>query len=243
MANIFGKSDIGRVRPTNQDNFDYGTTAAGVTWAVVCDGMGGTNGGDIASSVAVESIKDSMNSDFSEAISHDDVERLLKKAIDKANFEIFNKAQKEPELRGMGTTVVLLAIVEDKIHIAYVGDSRAYMVRSGEIEQLTVDHSMVQQLIDDGEITDEEAKDHPQKNIITRALGISRVVKIDYLAMEKLPGDLLLACTDGLTNYLDQNDLLTCVRDNAGEALINEMIAIANERGGNDNITAVVLGD
>lgn len=243
MSNIFGQSDIGRVRPTNQDRFDYGTTIEKITWVVVCDGMGGTNGGDIASSMAVESIKNTITRDFSEDISHNEVEQFLKKAINKANFEIFSRSQKEPELSGMGTTVVLLLIVKGKIHIAYVGDSRAYLVRNGEIQQLTEDHSMVQQLINDGEITDEEAKDHPQKNIITRALGISKVVEVDYISEKKLEGDLIISCTDGLTNYLDQNDLLTCVKNNNGDTLVDEMISMANERGGNDNITVVVVSD
>ncbi len=243
MATIFGKSDIGRVRPTNQDCFDYGTTDKNITWVVVCDGMGGAKGGEIASHLAATSIKNTMHDDLQEKLSQDEMEQFLKKAIDKANLEVFNKAQKESELRGMGTTIVLLVAFEDKLHIAYVGDSRAYLARHGEIEQLTVDHSMVQQLINDGEITDEEAKAHPQKNIITRALGISKVVEIDYLVKERLNGDLFLACTDGLTNYLDKSDILTCMNEAQGEALVEKLVALANELGGSDNITAVVVSD
>lgn len=243
MATVFGKSDIGQVRPTNQDCFDYGTTDKNLTWVAVCDGMGGTSGGDIASKLAAEGVKYTIMNDLPEDISHDTMEQFLKKAIDKANFEIFDKAQKESELAGMGTTIVLLVLFEDKFHIAYVGDSRAYLVRDAKIEQLTVDHSMVQQLIDGGEITDEEAKSHPQKNIITRALGINKVVEVDYLVKEKLDGDLMIVCTDGLTNYLSQDEILSCAMENQGEALVDQLISIANERGGNDNITAVVVSD
>lgn len=241
--NIFGKSDIGLKRKSNQDSFDYTIINDDMVCAIVCDGMGGTKGGGIASNLAKECIKDYMLQNYEENMSQVDVEDMLKKAIYKANYEIFDMAQKNKDLLGMGTTVVLTAIFKDKIHVAHVGDSRAYLVVNNHIKQLTVDHSMVQQMIDDGELTLEQAKDYPNKNIITRALGIDKNVDIDYYIDEKTAGSMVLMCTDGLTNYLDEKNILNCCLHNEGETLIDELISSANNSGGSDNITVVVISD
>lgn len=241
---VFGKSDIGLKRTSNQDCFDYENINENLLWAVVCDGMGGVNGGDIASNLAVNSIREILTQNYTEGLLPVDVENLLKKAIQKANFEIFSAAQNDNNLSGMGTTIVLVAIFYDKIHIAHIGDSRAYLIRQGNIKQLTVDHSVVQEMINEGEITHEEAKRHPQKNIITRALGISKNVDIDYSIETKKPTDSIIICTDGLTNYFDQNEILDYVKNKKNnQQLIDNFIFTANERGGNDNITVVILGE
>lgn len=241
---VFGKSDIGLKRKSNQDCFYYAKVNENTLWAIVCDGMGGVNGGDVASNLAVKSIKESLSNGIWEElgeIQNSDIKKMLKNALKKANLEIFTNAQDNKDLAGMGTTAVLVAVVNDKIHVAHVGDSRAYLVRQGKINQLTIDHSMVQEMIDEGEITHEEAKMHPNKNIITRALGISKDVDVDYSMKTKKPGDAVIICTDGLTNYLDQKEILDYFKIEKGEAFVDGLISAANERGGADNITVVVL--
>ncbi len=240
---VFGKSDIGLKRKSNQDCFYYAKVNENTLWAIVCDGMGGVNGGDVASNLAVKSIKDSLNNENWEEPSEtqSNIKKMLRNALKKANLEIFTNAQDNKDLAGMGTTAVLVAVTEDKIHVAHVGDSRAYLVRQGKIKQLTIDHSMVQEMIDEGEITHEEAKMHPNKNIITRALGISKDVDVDYSMKTKKPGDSIIICTDGLTNYLDQKEILEYFKSEKGEALVDGLISAANERGGADNITVVTL--
>ncbi len=241
---VFGRSDIGLKRKSNQDCFYSAKVNESALWAVVCDGMGGVNGGDVASNLAVKSIKESLsNGTWKELgeIQSSDVKKMLKNALKKANLEIFTNAQDNKNLAGMGTTAVLVAVVNDKIHVAHVGDSRAYLVRQGKINQLTIDHSMVQEMIDEGEITHEEAKMHPNKNIITRALGISKDVDVDYSMKTKKAGDAVIICTDGLTNYLDQKEILDYFKVEKGEAFVDGLISAANERGGADNITVVAL--
>lgn len=240
---VFGKSDIGLKRKSNQDCFYYAKVNENTLWAIVCDGMGGVNGGDVASNLAVKSIKDSLNNENWEEPSEtqSNIKKMLRNALKKANLEIFTNAQDNKDLAGMGTTAVLVAVTEDKIHVAHVGDSRAYLVRQSKIKQLTIDHSMVQEMIDEGEITHEEAKMHPNKNIITRALGISKDVDVDYSMKTKKPGDSIIICTDGLTNYLDQKEILEYFKSEKGEVLVGGLISAANERGGADNITVVTL--
>lgn len=240
---VFGRSDIGLKRKSNQDCFYYAKVNENTLWAIVCDGMGGVNGGDVASNLAVKSIKNSLNNENWEEPSEtqSNIKRMLKNALKKANLEIFTDAQDNKNLAGMGTTAVLVAVTEDKIHVAHVGDSRAYLVRQGKIKQLTIDHSMVQKMIDEGEITHEEAKMHPNKNIITRALGISKDVDVDYSMKTRKPEDSIIICTDGLTNYLDQKEILAYFKAKQGEDIVDGLISAANERGGADNITVVVL--
>lgn len=240
--NVYGKSDMGLKRSTNQDCFAMSDVDENVLWAVVCDGMGGANGGNIASNLAVSCIKDNMLSNCNENISEVVIKDLLIKTINKANSEIYNKAQADQNLVGMGTTVVLALAFYDKVHIAHVGDSRAYILRNGSIRQITVDHSVVQKMVDDGEITWEEARTHPNKNIITRALGICEDVEVDYHVEEFDSGDVVIICTDGLTNHLNEADILNCVkRGNAQAIVIDELIEEANKDGGTDNITVVMI--
>lgn len=240
---IFAKSDIGLKRDSNQDCYDYEKIKEDILWSVVCDGMGGVNGGDVASALAVKSIREFLVKNFLPSIVQNEIENILKKSIEKANSEIFSKSQTETDLKGMGTTVVLVAVFKRKIYIAHVGDSRAYLLSNDKIKQLTIDHSMVQEMLDEGEITREEAKNHPNKNIITRALGLSNDVNIDYSVESKKVNDKIIICTDGLTNYLDCEEILECSKRKKGNDLLDELISIANKRGGSDNITVVLLSE
>lgn len=238
---IYGKTDTGIVRKTNQDSFDFGIINKSFAWAVVCDGVGGTNSGDVASRLAAEVVRKKINDAYTDDISDGIMKELLTNCIEFASFEIFNKSKEKEEYFGMSTTIVLVAVLNDTIHIAHVGDSRAYLVLKDSIKQLTVDHSMVQELVKKGEITTEEAKIHPKKNIITRSLGAQSNIEVDYV-QQNFPSDsAILVCTDGLSNYIEKQEILEIFKNLDKEQLAQALINYANEMGGNDNITALVI--
>ena len=238
---ISAKTDVGKVRPNNQDSYAAGEFQNGVTWVVVCDGMGGYRGGNIASSAAVKTISERITGSYRENMTSFSIKNLLVTSITNANFEIFDMAAANEELKGMGTTVVAALITKKAIYIAHAGDSRAYMVADGKLRQVTKDHSVVQELVDSGEITREQAMDHPQKNLITRALGVEEIVKVDF-TVEDIKGDeTLLICTDGLTNEVTEDEILRVLSEKPFEEVADTLVDMANENGGNDNITAVAI--
>ena len=239
---LYGKSDIGLVRDSNQDSF-YGIAISNdVILGVVCDGMGGANGGDIASKIAVETVVKKIKDEYNPNMTSSDIKDLLINTIYVANNNIFDTALINVELSGMGTTIVLTLVIDNEVHIAYVGDSRAYVVNKDGIRQVTTDHSIIQEMIQNGEITQEQAKTHPNKNIITRALGVSIDVEADYIKEPFSKDDFLLICTDGLSNYLSAETMYKEFLDNNVEALPDVLISSAKKCGGNDNITVVVIG-
>ena len=238
--NVIGKTHIGLVRENNQDALEYGTLGATAQYAVVCDGMGGANGGNIASKIAVEVIGSRIRDGYNENMGISSVERLLDSAMATANVGVYDRAQQQAELIGMGTTVVTAITCNRTAYISHVGDSRLYLWRDGVLTTVTRDHSVVQGLIESGQITEEEARSHPRKNYITRALGVvaEESGEYDELALEQ--GDRLLLCTDGLTNEVAPDimaDLLTKPAEEALEALIRAAL----DHGGSDNITAVLM--
>ncbi len=224
---MYGATDKGLVRATNQDSFYIDKQGK---WAVVADGMGGHNGGETASAMTVEEIKKSMSQGIG-----------LKEAIENANTIVYKRATENPELLGMGTTAVLCEVLNDRVNIAYAGDSRAYLFRDGALRQLTKDHSIVQQLIDSGTITKEQAKYHPQRNLITRAVGTEMTIEVDTVTEEFTDGDSLLICSDGLSSYVDENEILNILKTGRSSEIILSLIDAANNAGGKDNITAVLI--
>lgn len=238
---IYGKTDIGIVRKINQDSFDFGVINKSFAWAAVCDGVGGTNSGDVASKLAIESVRKKINETYSDDMPEDAIKMLLKSCIEFANFEIFNKSQEEEKYLGMSTTIVLVAVKNDVINVAHVGDSRAYLVLNDDIKQLTVDHSIVQELVKKGEITKEEAKSHPKKNIITRSLGAQSDIEVDCVQKSFPKESSILLCTDGLSNYIEKNEILDCFKNLEKEQLVKSLIDYANNKGGTDNITALII--
>ena len=178
---VSAKTDIGIKRSTNQDSFSYGQLDGGaITWAVVCDGMGGMAAGNVASATAVEVISGSFENNLSPKSSASAIRNLLKSSIESANARVYNLAMEEDEYRGMGTTVVGVIAVKDVLHVIHVGDSRCYLKNTAGIKQITTDHSFVQQLVERGAITPEEARVHPQRNLITRVVGVHEDVECDY---------------------------------------------------------------
>ena len=237
------ETDVGAVRSSNQDSCDCGLFSQNSAWAIVCDGMGGANGGNVASAIAVETIREQILSGINENLSKPNLKNLMINAINRANDEVHRISLEQPDLRGMGTTVVLMIATKGTLHVAHIGDSRAYLRHEGVLTQITMDHSYVQDLVNFGQITQAEARVHPKRNIITRVLGVHDQVRCDYAAWDFSPGDLALSCSDGLSNYIDEELLEQYMNQYEREehALPRELIQFAVKCGGADNITVAVI--
>lgn len=237
---IFSKTDKGRVRTDNQDAYFASSIADNTVFAVVCDGMGGANAGNVASENAVRHISEYIIRSYRDAMDTVELEKTVRNAVVSANIELFDMSASEQALSGMGTTAVIALIRNDEAIIANVGDSRIYLVNE-RIKQLTRDHSVVQSLIESGKITPEDAKFHPRKNVITRAIGAEENVTADTSVIKLESGDTLLLCTDGLSNYLDDNEILSVFKNSDISSVPDILIEKANKNGGGDNITVVTL--
>lgn len=237
---IFSKMDIGRMRKSNQDAFYTATLPDGSALAIVCDGMGGANAGNIASSKAAGAINDFVTRSYRNGLSPSELLSILQNAILSANIAVYDMSKKDEALSGMGTTVVAAIVKENIAAVAHVGDSRAYIIND-DITQLTRDHSVVQSLIESGKLTPEEARVHPRKNVITRALGTEEDVLVDVGEYTLASGDTLMLCTDGLTNFVDTPDILKVFGENDISAVAEALAQLANQNGGGDNITVVTI--
>ncbi len=237
----FAKTDVGKVREMNQDSYYIASPEDKVKVFIVADGMGGYKGGEIASRMAVEASGNYIVQNF-ELIEHDrdSIMNLIKSAIEYANAVVYEKAKSIPELENMGTTLDICLIIQNKVYIGHVGDSRVYRKRKEFFRKLTTDHSYVQKLVSDGTITKEEAYNHPKKNMLIKALGCSATVEPDVMVKGFLKDDILLMCSDGLTNMLKDDEIVEIINDNPIEAC-NKLVSAANEKGGFDNITAVII--
>lgn len=238
--NSYGKTDIGLRRSSNQDTFSVCKLEGGEILSIVCDGMGGAKAGNIASARASEAITKFVNKSYRYNMDYNAAEALLNNAIISANIEIYDYSLNDPELKGMGTTVVAAIVADDYTVIAHLGDSRAYKI-GDEITQITRDHSVVQSLVESGKLTPEEARVHPRKNVITRALGIEENVIPENSDCSLKEGEVLLLCSDGLTNYVDTSVIKSIVKSNPLEQVAELLIDEANRNGGGDNITAVLV--
>jgi protein phosphatase len=237
---IYSKIDKGIVRNSNQDAYFAGEISQEITFAVVCDGMGGAKAGNVASTAAVKSISEYIANSYRNNMSLDDITKMLRNAIISANIEVYDMATQNEQLQGMGTTVVAAVVRNGNAVIANVGDSRVYLV-DDNITQLTTDHSIVQTLIESGKITVEDAKVHPRKNVITRALGAESDVAVDIAEYNLSENNTLLLCTDGLTNFVSEEDILKTFKENDISVVSEKLVELANIGGGGDNITAVTL--
>ena len=236
---ICAKTDIGKSRNENQDAFAVGQLTGGI-FGVVCDGMGGAAGGRIAGTTAAE-VFSSVFTELCEADGEQPIDEKMVSAAQKANNAVYSLALLNPELHGMGTTIVACTVMSSQIYLIHAGDSRAYLLRDGVLSQLTKDHSMVQMLVDDGYISEEQAQTHAYKNIITRALGTEEQVDIDTDRLDALEGDMILLCSDGLSNCVPKEKMVEILLNNEFDAAAEALIDAANENGGGDNITAVIL--
>lgn len=236
-------TDIGPVRASNQDTCECGLFSPNSAWGIVCDGMGGANGGNVASAVAVEKIRDIIISEFNENMSKENLRAMMLNAVNRANDAVHQLSLEKEELFGMGTTVVLMIATKGLLHVVHVGDSRAYLRNEEGFCQLTMDHSYVQDLVNLGQITQMEARVHPKRNIITKVLGVHEEVQGDYCQVDFSPGDIAIACSDGLSNYMEDDliaEYIDRYRSN-GSLLARQLIQYAAGNGGADNITVAVI--
>jgi serine/threonine protein phosphatase PrpC len=231
--NISAGTDVGAVRKNNQDSF---LVDKNNKYCIVADGMGGHNAGEVASSMAAQEAGKFLSDNIPKSL-HSAVD-MVYDAIRCANNKVFKAARLNFDYSGMGTTMVMAYFYDERIILANVGDSRAYLVRNKSIRQITKDHSMVERLVDEGTITREQAKNHPQKNMITRAIGTDREVQADMYMMSVVENDILLLCSDGLSNEIDEEDICRMLSDGADA---DALIKTAKENGGRDNITAIII--
>lgn len=236
---VTGDTHIGLVRSSNQDAMRYGTLENGGVYAVVCDGMGGANGGNVASNIAVDIIANRICEGYASGNPPRSPANLLASAMAAANIEIFDRAKSEPQYEGMGTTVVAVIVCGKDAYISHVGDSRLYLYRDNTLQQVTRDHSVVQEMIESGQLTEEQARSHPRKHFITRALGVSAMEEGEFDELELMPNDKLLLCTDGLTNMVENEALSRLL--SGEDLLIDHLISAALDAGGTDNITTVLM--
>ena len=232
---LAGKTDVGSVRPENQDDYRAGELNSDAAWGLVCDGMGGVAGGSIASSVAVETyIRTLSDSD------HPD--QAVRAAVMAANSAIRQRAAGHPELRSMGTTLVSALVKGDRVLISNVGDSRAYLAGAQGLRQISRDHSLVEDMVEKGDLTPGQARSHPRRNLITRALGPDPAVEADNFAIQWKTGDFLLLCSDGLVNTVtDQEIMFEILHNGQPEDCLQRLMAISKQRGAPDNVTAILL--
>lgn len=247
VIEAYGATDVGRKRDRNEDSFlidrDLGLF-------VVADGMGGHAGGGVASRLAVDTIQETLRAakqrspeSFQPAatIEEGSAKERLREAVEAACARIFQEARANPPLLGMGTTVTSTLVVGRHVYLAHVGDSRCYLVRRGRIYQISEDHSLVNEQLKAGAMTPEEARHSRFRNIITRSVGFEEEVLVDLVGIEGEEGDQLLLCCDGLTNLVEDDEILEVVERNQLADVPGRLISIANDRGGDDNITVVAV--
>ena len=237
----FAKTDVGKAREMNQDYYSIPSSENDLQLYILADGMGGYNGGEIASRLAAETTKNYIQNNFNK-IEHnkETILKLVKDAMEYANMVVYEESKKDGNLQGMGTTLDVCFIYNSKIYIGHVGDSRIYLIKKDIARKITKDHSYVQQLVEDKKITREEAEHHPKKNMLLKALGCTSYVEPDIRARNLEKDDMLLMCSDGLTNMVEENKIYEVVRENkekAPEILVN----LANNAGGYDNITVITI--
>lgn len=240
--NVWSISDIGAVRQQNQDAFQVETFSPESGLYVVCDGMGGARAGNVASQVAAETFCDALKERFADPEQTGEIGDLLQQSVIMANRVVWHRGNIDPGCLGMGTTLVGAFIIDGTVHVVNVGDSRAYMINAEGIRRITQDHSVVEEMVQRGEITPEQARVHPQKNLITRALGAMEAVKSDVFEEPCVEGNYLLLCTDGLTNVMtDQEILYEVIHGGAVEDCCKRMLDTVLSRGAPDNVTIVLV--
>lgn len=248
----YGKTDVGRRRKNNEDGFvirdltsETSFDGTGVPEQLlgsqglllaVCDGMGGHHAGEVASSLALETLETEMQQLAAECPRPD----LFKKAVEAVNRRVWTEASLHPKLSGMGTTLTAALVCPERVLIAHIGDSRAYFVREGRVEQITKDQSIAGTLVSSGQMTEEQARQTPFRNILLQAVGTKEKVNIALDGINLVPGDILLLCSDGLSGKVDVADLARHLKGENLQSSADALVALANERGGEDNITVVI---
>lgn len=237
---IFSDTNIGLSRNENQDRVRTALIKDDIGFAVICDGMGGQNAGSEASERAVNVIFERITKVFRPDYSGNSIRNLLISSVTTANSVVYDMAISSMEMKGMGTTCVAALICGKKLYAVNVGDSRLYLINH-EIRQLTKDHTIVMRMYENGEITKEQLKSHPQRNYITKAVGVAENVAPDYFEAELTENSSILLCTDGLSNYCDESDMFNIVKKYDSKDVTSALVKKALENGGGDNITAALM--
>ena len=238
---VFAKSDIGRERKTNEDFYYVSKPEDKIRLFILADGMGGYNGGEIASKLATTTALSYIQSNFENTPKErEDILKLVKSAMEYANMVVYEKSKEQKDLDGMGTTLEVCLIYNNKLYLGHVGDSRIYRLRGEFFRKLTHDHSYVQKLVKDGTITQEEADHHPKKNMLMKALGCTAFVEPDVTVKGFIKNDIILICSDGLTNMVEEQEIYNILKKE-GTLAAEKLVEKANENGGYDNITAIVI--
>ena len=236
----WGITDVGCVRQQNQDAFKIEQLDKNALLCVVCDGVGGGKSGNIASALASDVLVQEMKATWRKDLDQVEVGELLRKAMKVANFTVYDQANEVPDFAGMATTMVAVVLQPDRATVLNVGDSRAYHIGENGIRQVTVDHSMVQMMVNRGDLTAEEARNNPGKNLITRAIGAESAVMGDVFRLEMKKEDCLLLCSDGLSNLVDEQEILFEIVHGDRQGCCQRLLAIAQNRGEPDNVTCVL---
>ena len=238
----WGLTDQGCVRKQNQDAYQIEKLDRSSMLCIVCDGMGGAKSGNIASTLAVDVFVQEVRQSWKSHLDQSKIDQILYNAVKLANFTVFDQSQQFPEFDGMGTTLVAVLIHGKKATVVNVGDSRAYGIDRSGIRQITKDHSLVQMMVDRGDLSPERAKSYPGKNFITRAVGTEAIVVCDFFHLDVAKGDFFLLCSDGLSNMMDDQEILFEVVHGVNKAhCCKRLLDIAKNRGAPDNVTSVLV--
>jgi len=240
---VIAKTDVGLVRHENQDRVIYKNLDDDTILIIVCDGMGGENAGGEASEVAINTIFERIVANYRQEAFDNSIRNLIISSINAANYIVYEKSLSDESKFGMGTTCVCGIIKKDIAYIASVGDSRAYLINGENIKQITNDHTYVKLLLDQGKINEDEIKNHPQRNLITRAVGIEEHIDLDYFEVDLEINSKILMCSDGLSTYCSDGFILDIVLNNTLENAMFKLIECANEKGGKDNITVALIAN
>jgi len=236
----YAKTDIGKAREINQDFYYVSEEQNGMRLCILADGMGGYKGGEIASSLATSAARLYIEEKFKFLDpTLENIQELIRKAMEYANEVICEKAKKNEELEQMGTTLEICIMYGNKVYMGHIGDSRIYRIRKNIIRRITTDHSYVETLVKDGTITREEAFYHPRKNMLMKALGCGENIEPDITAKGFLPGDIILMCSDGLTNMIQEEEIYKIINNNLEDAC-DKLVEKANALGGYDNISIII---
>ena len=239
---IYAETDIGMVRQTNQDAYYISEENDNYILCILADGMGGYTGGEIASRLACMSAAQyiKQNFDDNKQYTKEEIMDIIKKAMEYSNKVVYEKSKEEKELEQMGTTLEVCLIYNNRVHIGHIGDSRIYRIRQNIMRKITTDHSYVQKLVKDGTITKEEAIHHPKKNMLMKALGCEEEIEPDIMVKGFNPNDIILICSDGLTNMISEQEIYNIIIEDTKNATTH-LIKKAKELGGYDNITAIII--
>ena len=243
---FYGVSDNGLKRERNEDYIIIPNENEAIKLFILADGMGGANAGDEASKIAAKTVKEYIKNNFIKIERNKtELEGLIRNAIVEANKKVFSLSKDVAKYKGMGTTLIVVLIYRGRMYIGHVGDSRLYRIRQNVFRQITKDHSYVQALVKEGSITLEEAKTHPQKNVLLKAIGVEEKITPDIITKGFVKGDIILICSDGLTNMLEDKYIYEIIMKNVFDISVacNKLIEAANDNGGVDNVSAIIISN